>query len=152
MFLQIVFSVYKYCLISCFRLDLLTIDDHADTNEAVNDYCKMRGIGCKVASRGRQGLFEIQKRDYDLILLDIAMPDYSGFDILKQLKKQGVQHKSIVILTGWNVKPKDFDDYLEVGVKEILKKPIGLDRLDNVVKSCLKNVRQVHQNDFISNG
>ncbi len=80
------------------------------------------------------------------------MPDYSGFDILKQLKKQGVQHKSIVILTSWNVKPEDFDDYLEVGVKEILKKPIGPDPLDNVVKSCLKNVRQVHQNDFISNG
>ena len=69
-----------------------------------------------------------------------------------QLKKQGVQHKSIVILTGWNVKPEDFNDYLEVGVKEILKKPIGLDCLDNVVKSRLKNVRQVHQNDFISNG
>jgi DNA-binding response OmpR family regulator len=125
-------------------LDLLTVDDHADTNEAVNDYCKMHGIGCKVASKGRQGLFEIQKRDYDLILLDIAMPDYSGFDILKQLKKQGVQHKSIVILTGWNVKPRVFDDYLEVGVKEILKKPIGLDRLDNLMKSCLKNIRQVH--------
>ena len=48
--------------------------------------------------------------------------------------------------------PEDFDDYLEVGVKEILKKPIGLDCLDSVVKSRLKNVRQVHQNDFISNG
>ncbi len=133
-------------------MDLLTVDDHADTNEAVNDYCKMHGIGCKVASQGRQGLFEIQKRDYDLILLDIAIPDYSEFDILKQLKKQGVQHKSIVILTGWNVKPEDFDDYSEVGVKETLKKQIGLDRLDNVVKSCLKNVRQVHQNDYVSNG
>jgi len=133
-------------------LDSLTVDDHADTNVAVNDYCKMHGIGCKVASQSRQGLFEIQKRDYEFILSDIAMPDYSGFDILKQLKKQGVQHKSIVILTVWNVKPEDFDDYLEVGVKEILKKPIGLDRLDNVVKSSLKNVRQVHQNDFVSNG
>jgi two-component system, OmpR family, response regulator len=133
-------------------LDLLTVDDHADTNEAVNEYCKMHGIGCKMASQGLQGSFEIRKRDYDLILLDIAMPDYSGFDILKQLKKQAVQHKGIVILTGWNVKPEDFDDYLEVEVKEILKKPIGLDRLDNVVKSCLKNVRQVLQNDFVSNG
>jgi hypothetical protein len=49
-------------------IGFMTIDDHADTNEAVNDYCKMRGISCKVASRGQQGLFEIQKRDYDLIL------------------------------------------------------------------------------------
>jgi hypothetical protein len=49
------------------------------------------------------------------------MPDYSESGILKQLKKQGVQHKRIVILTGWNVKPEDLDNYLEVGVKELLK-------------------------------
>ena len=132
-------------------MNILTVDDHADTNEAVNDYCNMHGIGCKVAHQGRQGLFEIQKRDYDLILLDIAMPDYTGFDILKQLKKQGVRHKRIVVLTGWNVKREDFDDYSEVGVKEILKKPIGLDCLDNVVNSYLMNVDQVHQNNFVSN-
>jgi two-component system, OmpR family, response regulator len=133
-------------------LNLLTVDNDADTNEAVIDYCKMHGIGCKVANLGRQGLFEIQKRDYDLILLDMAMPDYSGFDILKQLKKQGVKDKNIVILTGWNVKKDDFNDYLEVGVKEILKKPIGLDCLDNVVKSYLMNVRRAHQSNFLSNG
>ena len=101
----------------------------------------MHGIDCEMVNKGQKGLFEIQKRDYDIILLDIAIPEYSGFDILNQLKKQGVKNKWIVILTAWNLKMEDFNDYLDVGVREILKKPIGLDNLDEVVKRYLINVR-----------
>ena len=81
----------------------------------------MQGIDCEMVNEGRKGLFEIQKRDYDIIMLDIAIPEYSGFDILSQLKKQHVKDKWIVILTAWNLKIEDFNDYLDVGVREILK-------------------------------
>ena len=111
-----------------------------DTTEAVTDYCNMKGIECEVANKGQKGLFEIQKREYDLILLDIAMPEYTGLDILIQLKKQGVRYKRIVILTACCSKMEDFKDYTEVGVRDILKKPVGLDRLDKVVKSYLIDV------------
>jgi two-component system, OmpR family, response regulator len=116
-------------------LNLLTIDDNFDTTQAVTDYCSMEGIVCKIVNEGQKGLFEIQNGNYDIILLDIAIPQYSGFDILNQLKKQDVKQKWIVILTGYNLEMEDFKDYLDVGVTEILKKPIGLDDLDNVVKN-----------------
>ena len=122
-------------------MKLLTIDDHADTTGVVTDYCSMEEIYCKEVNDGQKGLFEIQKVHYDLILLDIAMPDYTGFDILKQLKKKGVRHESIVILTALDLKMEDFKDYTEVGVREILKKPFGLDRLDEVVKGYFREVR-----------
>jgi DNA-binding response OmpR family regulator len=119
----------------------LTIDNHTDTTGVVTDYCNMEEIYCKEINNGQEGLFEIQKGHYDLILLDIAMPGYSGFDILKQLKNQGVQHENIVILTASDLRIEDFKDYTEVGVREILKKPFGLDRFDEVVKGYLKKVR-----------
>jgi DNA-binding response OmpR family regulator len=119
----------------------LTIDDHTDTTGVVTDYCNMEEIYCKEINDGQKGLFEIQKGHYDLILLDIAMPDYTGFDILKQLKKQDVRHENIVILTALDLKMEDFKDYTEVGVREILKKPFGLARFDEVVKGYLKKVR-----------
>ena len=131
-------------------MNLLAIDDNVDTTEALRDYCNMQGISCKVVNDGQKGLFEIQKQEFDLILLDIAMPEYSGFDILSQLKKQGVRHETIVVLTAWNLKEEDFKDYTNVGVKEILKKPIGVDSLDNVVKSHLMNIRQVNSTDIVS--
>ncbi len=119
----------------------MTIDDHADTTGVVTDYCNMEKIHCKAVNDGQKGLFEIQKGHYDLILLDIAMPDYTGFDILKQLKKQGVTHETIVILTALDLKMEVFKDYMEVGVREILKKPFGLDRFDEVVKRDPQKVR-----------
>ena len=122
-------------------MKLLTIDNHTDTTGVVTDYCNMEEIYCKEVNDGQEGLFEIQKGHYDLILLDIAMPGYSGFDILKQLKNQGVRHENIVILTASDLKIEDFKDYTEVGVREILKKPFGLDRFDEVVKGYLKKVR-----------
>jgi DNA-binding response OmpR family regulator len=112
----------------------------------VKEYCKKEKIDCKEINDGQKGLFEIQKRHYDLILLDIAMPFYTGFDILRQLKKQGVRDQCIVILTGTNLKIEDIADCMDVGVREILKKPIGLDLLDKIVKRYLNNERwPVHQ-------
>jgi len=127
-------------------LKLLAIDDNIDITRLVAEYCKREKIDCKEINDGEKGLFEIQKRHYDLILLDVAMPFYTGFDILRQLKKQGVRHKRIVILTGYNLKIEGIADYMDVGVREILKKPIGFDRFDMVVKSYLTNEkRPIHQ-------
>ena len=127
-------------------MKLLTIDDNIDITMLVKEYCKKEKIDCKEINDGQKGLFEIQKRHYDLILLDIAMPFYTGFDILRQLKKQGVRDQCIVILTGTNLEIEDIADCMDVGVREILKKPIGLDLLDKIVKRYLNNERwPVHQ-------
>lgn len=131
-------------------MNVLAIDDNVDTTEALSDYCNIQGIHCKVVNEGQQGLFEIQKRNYDLILLDLSMPEYTGFDILRQLKKQGVRDKTIVIFTAWRSKMEDFKDYTEVGVREIVKKPIGVDSLDNIVKGYLINNRQGNPTDNLS--
>ncbi len=115
----------------------MIVDDNADITEAVTDYFITQGIDCKEVNEGHQGLFEIQKLDYDLIFLDIAIPKYSGIDILRELKKQHLRDNCIVILTATDSKMDDFKEYLEVGVKEILKKPIGLDSLEEVTKKYL---------------
>lgn len=120
------------------------MDDNLDILEALSDFCYLQSIECEVASDGLQGLFKIQEKEYDLILLDIEMPDYSGFDILNQLKKQGVLPKDIVVITATGLKINDFDDYYEVGVKEVLSKPIQLSNLDKVITkygSTLKKKR-----------
>ena len=105
-------------------MKLLTIDDNTDITRLLAGYCTGKEIECREVNDGHKGLVEIQNRQYDLILLDIEMPFYTGFDILRQLKKQGVRHKCIVILTGSNLQIDDIADYMDVGVKEILKKPI----------------------------
>ena len=109
------------------------MDNNLDILEALSDYCYLKSIECEVASDGLQGLSKIQEKEYDLILLDIEMPNYSGFDVLNQLKKQGVLNKNIVVITATGLKINDFNDYYEVGVKEILPKPIQLSHIGKVI-------------------
>jgi len=113
-------------------LNILAVDNNHDILEALSDYCYLQSIECEVANDGLQGLSKIEEKEYDLILLDIEMP-YSGFDVLNQLKKQGVINKNIVVITATSLKINDFSDYYEVGVKEVLSKPIQLSHIGKVI-------------------
>lgn len=60
-------------------------------------------IECEVINDGPQGLEKIRNGKFDLVLLDIAMPKFTGWDILQSLKNDGlVESKNIVIfMTSW---------------------------------------------------
>lgn len=135
--IQIKFKIYKYPLSINIVLNVLVIDDNHYTSAAIADYCNMRGIQCRQINEGKKGMFEIQKRDYDLIILDVAMPEYTGLDILSQLKKQRVCNQNIIILTGTNLKPADFEIYKEVGIIKVLSKPVSLVNLDQIINRVL---------------
>ena len=114
-------------------MNILVVDNNLDILEVLSDYCYLESIECEVANDGLHGLSKIQEKEYDLILLDIQMPDYSGFDVLNELKKRGVINQNIVVITARDLKINDFNDYYEVGVKEVLSKPIQLSHIDKVI-------------------
>ena len=71
---------------------------------------------------------------FDLILLDLSMPEFSGYDIIKSLKQDGlVESRNIVIFTA-----SSNQDLLKeignTGVKEIFKKPFSLDDLIKLIE------------------
>jgi two-component system response regulator ArlR len=103
------------------------VDDNVDLTEAICDFLDMSGIECKVIDNGRIGLEEIlsHRGIYGLILLDIAMPELSGFDVLERLKKEGgensrvLNEENIVIFTASSVRDSIIHDYVDQGVKEV---------------------------------
>lgn len=126
-------------------MNILVIDDNENTSGAIADYCSMNDISCKEINDGKLGLFEIQKHEYELIILDIAMPDYTGLDILSQLKKQGVNNRNIIILTARQLKLEDFEPYKELGRIIILNKPISLAQLDETIKNSVIQIGPVEE-------
>ena len=76
-----------------------------------------------------------------LILLDLAMPDFSGFDVIKSLKQEGLlESKTIVIFTA----SSNQDLLKEVrnnGVKEIFKKPFSLDQLIALIEKYRPRIK-----------
>ena len=115
-------------------LRLLLIDDNEEITDSISFYCESKNIECDVINEGKKGLESIQDKKYDLILLDLAMPEFSGLDILNSLKEEGtIESKNIVVFTA-STNRNVLDELKNIGIKEILKKPCSLDDLTAVLE------------------
>ena len=75
---------------SVFDLRILVVDDTKDMTDAITVYCDTeKDIDCQVNSNGQEALERIRNENFDLILLDLSIPEFSGWDILKSLKEDG---------------------------------------------------------------
>jgi DNA-binding response OmpR family regulator len=119
-------------------MKVLIVDDNESMTEVVKDFFELENIECNSVNDGREALIEIQNNNYDLILLDIAIPEYSGLDILNELKRQCIENKNIVIFTASVFKDEDAEKFLEIGVKEVCLKPISLEKLEAIKQEYLR--------------
>ena len=118
-------------------MNLLVIDDNKDLTEAIYDSLDSSEIECKMINDGKAGLDEIlnERGKYNLILLDIAMPNFSGMDILRKLKNEDLlRSENIIIFTASSITDRDIDDFVASGAKGVLKKPVSLDDLTELIE------------------
>ena len=97
---------------------ILVIDD----NKEINYYCNSaKDVDCQVINEGKEGLESIRNAEFDLIMLDLAMPDFSGVDIIKTLKQDRlIESKNIVIFTA-SSDPRVYEEIKNSGVRDIQK-------------------------------
>jgi CheY-like chemotaxis protein len=87
-----------------------------------------------VINNGREGLERIRNDKYDLVLLDLAMPDFSGRDVIKSLNQdEFIKSKNIVIFTA-SSDQIILNDVRDSGVKDVFKKPFSLDQLTALIE------------------
>src|SRR3974390_3439478 len=77
---------------------VLIIDDEAAIRESLHTLLELEGYDVETASTGREGMIRIGERPFDLILLDLALPDRNGMDLLADIQAQDPQ-LSVIIIT-----------------------------------------------------
>jgi two-component system OmpR family response regulator len=127
--------VYTDKKVRSFDLKILVIEDNVDISEALSFFCGARkDIECEVINTGEEGLDRIRKENFDLILLDLAMPDFSGMDVLLSLKLDGlIKSRNIAIFTA-SSNQEVLTEIRNIGVKEIFQKPFSLDDLIKLIE------------------
>ena len=127
---------------SCFDLRILVVEDNDEISEAMSFYCSAKkDIECNMINNGREGLECIRNDKFDLVLLDLAMPDFSGQDVIKSLNQDGfIKSKNIVIFTA-SSDQIILNDIRDSGVKEIFKKPFSLDQLTALIEKYRPRTR-----------
>ena len=130
---------------------LLMIDDNVQLVEAVKEYFKSSDkIEVKyVASDGLEGLKLIEEHDdYDVVVLDLVMPNKDGLWVLEQLKEKGLE-KKIIVETSYNAMDV-IRQVSEYGVNYYLLKPFDLEDLEKRILQ-LSNVKEGKSIDLASN-
>ena len=119
---------------------VLVVDDTKDMTDAIALYCDTeKDLDCHVINDGKEALEKILKEKFDLILLDLSIPEFSGMDVITSLKQDGlIESRNIVIFTASSDQPM-LKDIRDIGVKELFKKPFSVDDLTALIKKFRKN-------------
>ena len=133
---------------------ILIIEDELNMVNGLKDNLEFEGYEVEIAMEGGSGLERIMQNKYDLILLDIMLPQISGFDICKAVRKEGI-NTPIVLLTA---KGEEIDKVLglELGADDYITKPFSLRELLARIKAILRRVQNENEEglepEFISIG
>jgi DNA-binding NtrC family response regulator len=79
---------------------ILVIDDEAEIREGLELLLKTEGYQVSMADTGQSGLLRLGEQPYDLLLLDVSLPDRNGIELLKDIRRQD-PHLPIVLITAY---------------------------------------------------
>jgi DNA-binding response OmpR family regulator len=110
------------------------VDDNKEIAEVICFYCQSEDIVCDCINQGRKALDTIRREKFDLILLDLAMPEFSGVDVITSLKEEGILESSNIVIFTASSDRYITDKIKDSGIKEIFKKPCSLDDLIKLIE------------------
>lgn len=117
---------------------ILGIDDNSDINKLLETVLTASGHEFASVTDGREGIKLIKQKPYDVVLLDLAMPEFSGFDVLSSLKSDGtIEKQKIILLTASSITDQEINDLLKTGIHSYIRKPLDIDVL-------VERIEQIH--------
>ncbi len=126
---------------------LLVVDDNETNRDLLARHLKSQGHTVAQAQNGRQALEMIQKDRFDLVLLDVMMPEMNGYQVLKHMKNDRSWKNIPVIMISALGEMDSVVRCIEMGAEDYLSKPFNPVLLKARINACLekKRLRDVEQ-------
>jgi DNA-binding NtrC family response regulator len=113
---------------------VLLIDDEPDFLEAMAVRMRVRGLEVKTTTSIVDGLSMTEKESFDVIVMDLMMPEMKGLEALKALKDQETDSQ-IILLTGYATQEMEAEA-LKLGAVDFIEKPADLDRMMGIIRKA----------------
>lgn len=117
-------------------MNVLIIDDSQDLCKAVKGCLECQNYLVDTAYDGKSGLRKALTNEYDIILLDIMLPQMNGYEVLKKLRGERRFVPTIMITAKNNV--SDMIEGLELGADDFLQKPFNIDVLAAKIRAIAR--------------
>lgn len=119
-------------------MEILIVDDEPAIADTLAYALKTEGYGADWCGLGREALDKLGSRDYALIILDVGLPDMSGFEVCRQLRRHS--EVPVIFLTA---RSEEVDRIvgLELGADDYVAKPFSPREVVSRVRAILRRVR-----------
>lgn len=127
------------------KYKILLIEDDGDTAEFMSSYLVNKGFVVDTSESAIIGSSMAKSNKYDLVVLDINLPDYNGFEVCAKIRS----HSSIPII--FVSAQSDFDSHMQafhLGADDFLTKPINLDILSLHIWAILRRTYTIPDEDI----
>lgn len=131
-------------------MNILIVEDHPELAQEIVDYLSKNGYLCKWANDCESALEELSVNSFDAMLLDLGLPDGSGFDVLKDIRKKQ-SDIAVVIITARG----ELDDRingLQLGADDYLTKPFALTELGARLQAIIRRMHGFAANELDIHG
>lgn len=116
---------------------ILIIEDDETILMGLKDDMEFEGYEVAVADNGKEGYMLAKGKEFNLIILDILLPELTGFEICKKLREENVK-TPIIMLTAARTEEMDKVMGLEMGADDYVTKPVGSREMVARVKAILR--------------
>ena len=127
-------------LISSDENRILVVDDNETNRDLLSRQIEAQGYQVALAANGQQAIQMIETGQYDLILLDILMPQMNGYEVLKWLRNSPWRHIPVITISALD----EIDSVvkcIEMGAEDYLSKPFNSVLLRARIGACLEKKR-----------
>lgn len=116
--------------------DILIVDDDINLGLALKMTLEQAGHGCRIAETAEAGWAELLRREPDLALLDVQLPDLSGLDLLARVRQHGLKLPAIVMTAFGTV--TSAVTAMKQGAEDFIEKPLSVKEVCQLVARLLK--------------
>jgi signal transduction histidine kinase/DNA-binding response OmpR family regulator len=122
----------------------LVVDDNRLNRIALENILKKQGIHSKLVDGGKKAIEAAKNERFDIILMDIQMPEMDGIEASKSIRNLGPQYAYIPIIgVTANAFLNDYDLMKEAQMNDVLFKPIHIDALERILRKHLSVQKQI---------
>ncbi len=119
---------------------ILLIDDNQQITKMLTTFLHLKGHKCIATNDGKSGIEILKNENFDAVLLDLAMPEFSGYDVIDVLEKENELEKNkIIVFTASTISEIELDKLVKRGVHSYLLKPTDLDDLTKLLNELVNS-------------
>jgi signal transduction histidine kinase/DNA-binding response OmpR family regulator len=127
-----------------FPMNILVAEDNTINQKLITHVLSRLGFTVVIKENGKKAIEELQKNKYDIVLMDIQMPEMDGLEATRIIRKSN-KHKPVIIALTANAMQGDQEECLRAGMDDYLSKPVKIEELVKVLETWYIHLQNIHK-------